>query len=116
MQDLDEAITLVREALDLRPQGHPDRSRSLLNLARYFCNRSTRSKQLQDQEELFSLYAQLIRVPKLCLPAIFLPLDHGSAWLRTSSIPESFSHMEHPFDYLLNILSSSKTSHRRSQY
>ena len=28
MEDLDEAIVLAREALDLRPQGHPLRSSS----------------------------------------------------------------------------------------
>ncbi|EPT05738.1 hypothetical protein FOMPIDRAFT_1111310, partial [Fomitopsis schrenkii] len=31
--DLDSAITLHREALELRPAGHPDRSSSLNNLA-----------------------------------------------------------------------------------
>ena len=30
---------------------------------------------------------------------IFLPLEHGSAWLSISTIPRYFSHMKHPFDY-----------------
>lgn len=33
MQDLDEAITLFRSALALRPEGHPERSVSLNNVA-----------------------------------------------------------------------------------
>ena len=63
--------------------------------------------------------------PKSYLPMIFLPLENGAAWPRSSTIPRYFSHMKHPFDYLLNIwpfrrhcpntLSFSKTSRRRSQ-
>ena len=41
--------------------------------------------------------------PKLCLPLIFLPLEHGSVWLRISSIPPYFSHMKRLFDYLFNV-------------
>jgi hypothetical protein len=33
MEDLEEAITYHREALTLRPPGHPDRFMSLNNLA-----------------------------------------------------------------------------------
>jgi hypothetical protein len=33
IEDLDEAIVLDREALDLRQPGHPDRSVSLNNIA-----------------------------------------------------------------------------------
>ena len=33
MEDLNEAVVLDREALDLRPKGHPDRAMSLNNLA-----------------------------------------------------------------------------------
>ena len=33
MEDLEEAITCHRQALALRPHGHPDRSSSLNNLA-----------------------------------------------------------------------------------
>ncbi|KAF8132924.1 CHAT domain-containing protein [Boletus edulis] len=43
MADLDEAIVLDRVALELRPQGHPDRSMSLNSLA---VGLSTRYKQL----------------------------------------------------------------------
>jgi hypothetical protein len=86
MEDLDEAIVLCREALDLRPQGHPDRSASLDNLARHLCDRFIRSKQLQDMEEVFRLYAQLVQVPR------FVSSDNLSAaraWIR---VAEDFQH------------------------
>jgi hypothetical protein len=43
MKDLEEAIVLCREALDLFPQRHPHRPLSLSNLAVYL---SARYKQL----------------------------------------------------------------------
>ena len=49
MRDLDEAIVLDREALSLRPEGHPDRSQSLNNLA---IRLSTRYKQLGAMQDL----------------------------------------------------------------
>ena len=49
IQDLEEAIVLEREALDLRPQGHPLRSTSLNNLA---TSLSTRFKQLVAVDDL----------------------------------------------------------------
>ncbi|EPT05822.1 hypothetical protein FOMPIDRAFT_1045122 [Fomitopsis schrenkii] len=49
--DLDSAITLHREALELRPTGHPDRSSSLNNLAIAL---QTRFKQLGDRADLDS--------------------------------------------------------------
>ena len=86
MQDIDEAIVLVREALDLRPQGYPGRSGSLDNLACYLCNRFRRSKQLQDKEELFSLYAQLVHVPQIVSS---VDLSAARAWIR---VAEDFQH------------------------
>ncbi|KAF8429868.1 CHAT domain-containing protein [Boletus edulis BED1] len=49
MADLDEAVVLDREALELRPQGHPDRSTSLNNLA---VDLSTRYNQLGAMADL----------------------------------------------------------------
>ncbi|KAF8431491.1 CHAT domain-containing protein [Boletus edulis BED1] len=49
MADLDEAIVLGREALELCPQGHPDRSTSLIDLG--VCL-STRYKQLGEMADL----------------------------------------------------------------
>jgi CHAT domain-containing protein/tetratricopeptide (TPR) repeat protein len=86
LKDLDEAIVLGREALGLRPKGHPDRSGSLDTLARYLCNRFTRSKQSQDKEELFSLYAQLVHVPQLVSS---IDLSAARAWIR---VAEDFQH------------------------
>ncbi|KAI9567924.1 CHAT domain-containing protein [Boletus coccyginus] len=49
MEDLDEAIVLVREALDLCPQGHPDRSKALSCLAVFL---SIRYEQIVGMEGL----------------------------------------------------------------
>ena len=49
MQDIEEAIVLDREALSLCPQGHPNRSMSLNNLA---VSLSSRYKQLGAREDL----------------------------------------------------------------
>ena len=65
MEDLEEAIVLDREALDLHPQGHHERSGSLDNLTCHLRDRFTWSKQLQDQEALFSLYTQLVHAPQI---------------------------------------------------
>jgi CHAT domain-containing protein len=77
---------LAREALNLRPQGHPDRSGSLNNLAGYLRSRFARSKQLQDQEELFSLYAQLVHVTQTVSSS---DLSAARAWIR---VAEDFQH------------------------
>ena len=74
VEDLDEAIVLVREALDLRPQGHPARSRSLNDL------------QLQDKEELFTLYTQLVHAPQIVSSN---DLSAAKAWVRAA---EDFQH------------------------
>jgi CHAT domain-containing protein/tetratricopeptide (TPR) repeat protein len=49
MQDLNKGIVLDREALDLRPQGHPDRSESLCSLVVHL---STRYKQLGAMQDI----------------------------------------------------------------
>lgn len=53
--DLDEAVVLAREALDLCPQGHPDRSRSLNNLAAALVTRYNQAGVMQDLDEAILL-------------------------------------------------------------
>ena len=84
--DLNVAIFLVREALDLHPQGHPDRSGSLLNLINYIHIRFTRSKQLQDKEELFSLCAHLAHVPQFVSS---MDVSVAKKWIH---VAEEFQH------------------------
>ena len=55
MQDLDEAIILDREALDLRPQGHLERSMSLNNLAAHLSSRYNHLWAIQDLDEAIVL-------------------------------------------------------------
>ncbi|KAF8431089.1 CHAT domain-containing protein [Boletus edulis BED1] len=86
VEDLDEAIVLSREALDLRPQGHPNRSVSLGNLALHLYNRFIRSRQLNDKEEIFNLYAQLAYMPQVvCSDDLFTARE----WTR---VAENFQH------------------------
>ena len=49
MRDVEEAVVLDRETLDLSPRGHPDRSRPLGNLA---VDLSTRYNQLGAMQDL----------------------------------------------------------------
>ena len=55
MEDLDEAIVLVREALDLRPQGHPDRAMSLNSLAIHLSSRYNQLRVMKDLDEAIVL-------------------------------------------------------------
>ena len=55
MTDLDEAITLSRAALDLRPTGHPGRSNSLHNLASYLGDRYNKLASIADLDEAITL-------------------------------------------------------------
>ncbi|KAF8132853.1 hypothetical protein EV363DRAFT_79127 [Boletus edulis] len=64
MEDLDQVIVLDREFLDLLPKGRLDWSKSLYNLAHHLRDRFTRLGQSKDKEEIFSLYAELVQLPK----------------------------------------------------
>jgi CHAT domain-containing protein len=55
MEDLDKAIVLDREALGLCPQGHPDRSLSLNNLAVHLSSRYNQLGAMQDLDEAIVL-------------------------------------------------------------
>jgi tetratricopeptide (TPR) repeat protein len=64
MEDIDEAISLDREALDLRPQGHPDRSMSLNNLAAHLSSRYQPLGAMEDLDEAIVLDRETL---DLCL-------------------------------------------------
>ena len=87
MEDLEEAVVLNREALDLCPQGRPDRPGSLSNLARQLCNLFTRTKHLQDKEELFSLYSLLASIPQIMSSS---DISAARAWIGVAE------HFQHP--------------------
>ena len=86
MHDINETIALGREALSLRPLGHPGRSRTLANLASHLRSRFASSKQLQDKEELFSLYAQLAHITQTVSSS---DLSSTREWIR---VAEDFRH------------------------
>ena len=54
-RDLEEVIILVREALSLCPQGHPDRSMSLNNLALHLSTQYDQLGALRDLDEAIVL-------------------------------------------------------------
>ena len=55
MDVLDEAIVLAREALHLRPAGHPARSVSLNNLVSHLSTRYSQLGVMKDLEEAIVL-------------------------------------------------------------
>ena len=59
MEDLDEAITFVRAAVDLRPPDDPNRHYSLYNLSFYLHNRYLERKKAADLDEAI-IYARAV--------------------------------------------------------
>ncbi|KAI0040076.1 hypothetical protein FA95DRAFT_1503354, partial [Auriscalpium vulgare] len=60
MPDLEEAILLHREGLDLRPPGHPDRSGSLNNLANAVMTQFEQRGRMADLEEAILLHREAL--------------------------------------------------------
>ena len=60
--DLDEAISLLRQALELRPPPHPDRSSSLNNLALALSACFDKGGQQSDINEAISLHRQALEL------------------------------------------------------
>ena len=60
--DLDEAISLHRQALELRPSPHPDQSSSLNNLAFALLTRFEQRGQQSDLDEAISLHRQALKL------------------------------------------------------
>jgi CHAT domain-containing protein/tetratricopeptide (TPR) repeat protein len=82
MQDLDEAIVLGREVLDLRPQGHPDRSMSLINLAAHLSSRYNQFEAMQDLDEAIVLSREALDLRPQGHPDRSRPLDNLANYLR----------------------------------
>ena len=66
--------------------GHLLRSSAMGNLARYLRHRFIQSKQMQDKEELFNLYVQLVRKHQIASSA---DLAVTRTWIR---VAEEFQH------------------------
>jgi hypothetical protein len=60
MEDLEEAITCHRQALALRPHGHPNRSDSLNNLANAVSTRFQQLGGMEDLEEAITCHRQAL--------------------------------------------------------
>jgi hypothetical protein len=60
MEDLEEAITCHRQALALRPHGHPNRSSSLNNLANAVFTRFQQLGGMEDLEEAITCHRQAL--------------------------------------------------------
>jgi len=58
MDDLEDAISSYREALTLRPPGHPNRSNSLMNLANALFTRFKQSSRMEDLEDAITYHHQ----------------------------------------------------------
>ena len=62
MGDLDEAIVLAREALDLRPQGHPLRSSPLDVVSQGLSARYNKLGAMQDLDEAIVLVREALNL------------------------------------------------------
>ncbi|KAF8157609.1 CHAT domain-containing protein [Mycena galopus ATCC 62051] len=62
LADLEESIAFHREALELRPGSHPDRSSSLNNLANALSTRFEQNGQLADLEESIGFYQEALEL------------------------------------------------------
>jgi len=60
MEDLEDAITSHRQALTLRPPGHPDRSISLNNLASALSTRFQQTGRMEDLEDAITYLRQAL--------------------------------------------------------
>jgi hypothetical protein len=73
--DLDQAMLLHGQALELRPSGHPNRSVSLDNLANTFQMRFEQSGQLGDLNQVVMLYKQALELHPAAIP--LQPCQHA---------------------------------------
>jgi len=77
MEDLEGAISLHREALTLRPLGHPERLMSLNNLASALFTRFNQSGKMDDLDDSISAHRQALSL---------LPLDHPDRAMSLNSL------------------------------
>ncbi|KAG1726901.1 CHAT domain-containing protein [Suillus occidentalis] len=80
LQDIDNTISLFRDALALRPQHHPDRPSSLYNLTEALTWRHNKKSTAADIRESAQIYHELL---PLCPEGTYLPLDNLSHVLRS---------------------------------
>ena len=62
LSDLEEALALERNALELHPQGHPQRATSLGNIALYLYSRFKQLGMLSDLEEALALQRNVLEL------------------------------------------------------
>jgi hypothetical protein len=77
MEDLDGVIVLDREALDLRPQGHSDRSWSLNNLAFYLSTLYPQLGVMEVLDEAIDI-CKLPGLSRFLLPSLFPDLQRAA--------------------------------------
>ncbi|TEB23414.1 TPR-like protein [Coprinellus micaceus] len=82
--DLEEAVMLHRQVLELRPSGHPDRSLSLNNLASTLHTNFKRSGFVGDLEEAVMLHRQVLELRPSGHPDRSLSLNNLADTLQTN--------------------------------
>jgi len=68
MEDLEEATRCHREALNLRPHGHPDRSSSLNNLANALSTRFEQLGGMKDSDEAIGCHREALLMAPMAHP------------------------------------------------
>jgi len=83
LKDLDEAISLHHEALDLRPTAHPDRSISLNNLAIALYTRFKQLGRGEDLDKAILLHRSALDLRAVSHPDRSITLDNLAVTLST---------------------------------
>ena len=83
MQDLDEAIALDRETLSFLPEGHPDRSALLSNLALHLSSRYNQLGEMRDLNEAIVLDGEALGICPQGHPERSRSLENLACHLRS---------------------------------
>jgi hypothetical protein len=79
-KDLNEAITLYKQALDLLPVGHPGRSYTLNNLGNKLSSRFTHRSNENDINEVITLYREVLALYPVGHPHRSESLNNPATW------------------------------------
>ena len=112
MVDLNEAISMGREILSLRPTPHPDRSSSLAHLGLWLLDRFQRTGSIADLEESTSMHRESLSLCPPPHPDHFFLLSHiGLGLVEHFAMTGSMTDLEEAILKHRESLSLCPTSH-----
>ncbi|KAG2005666.1 mucin-like protein 1 [Coprinopsis cinerea AmutBmut pab1-1] len=112
MSDLGEAIRLYREALELRPAPHPDRSSSLINLANALLMRFAQIGTMSNIEQAIQLFREALELtPTSHARRHYALYGLGRSLFSLFRLPASEIDIEEVVDLLQEALALRPTHH-----